>query len=122
MSVHLFNGPIAGAPPEPLLLEAVTIRLIQNSERERFDEELVTKHYLKNANAVGRVLGMSLNIETSGLLCWSFVRRLFTSNSGTSGCTGYRAKSKSGGISSRRMPGFWCWPLPASGPIWPRGY
>ncbi len=56
MSVHLFNGPIAGAPPEPLLLEAVTIRLIQNSERERFDEELVTKHYLKNANAVGRVL------------------------------------------------------------------
>ncbi len=56
MSIHLFNGPIAGAPPEPLLLEAVTIRLIQNSERERFDEELVTKHYLKNANAVGRVL------------------------------------------------------------------
>ncbi len=42
--------------PEPLLLEAVTIRLIQNSEWERFDEELVTKHYLKNANAVGRVL------------------------------------------------------------------
>lgn len=56
MSVHLFDGPIAGTPPEPLLLEAVTVRLIEDSERERFDEELVTKHYLKNANAVGRVL------------------------------------------------------------------
>ena len=56
MSVHLFAGRIAGSPPEPLLLEAVTVRLMQNSERERFDEELVTKHYLQNANAVGRVL------------------------------------------------------------------
>jgi hypothetical protein len=56
MSVHLFDGPITGTPPEPLLLEAVTVRLIEDSERERFDEELVAKHYLKNANAVGRVL------------------------------------------------------------------
>ena len=56
MSVHLFDGSIAGNPAEPLLLEAVTVRLIEDSERERFDEELVTKHYLKNANAVGRVL------------------------------------------------------------------
>ena len=56
MSVHLFDGPIAGTPPEPLLLEAVTVRLVKEEERERFDEELVTKHYLKNANAVGRVL------------------------------------------------------------------
>ena len=56
MSFHLFNGSIAGTPPEPLLLEGVTVRLIEDSERERFDEELVTKHYLKNANAVGRVL------------------------------------------------------------------
>jgi len=39
-----------------MLLEAVTVRLIEERERERFDEELVTKHYLKNANAVGRVL------------------------------------------------------------------
>jgi len=38
------------------VLEGVTVRLIENSERERFDQELVTKHYLKNANAVGRVL------------------------------------------------------------------
>ena len=47
---------LPGILPEPLLLEAVTVRLIEDSERERFDEELVTKHYLKNANAVGRVL------------------------------------------------------------------
>jgi hypothetical protein len=56
MSVHLFDGSIAGNPAEPLLLEAVTVRLIEDVERERFDAELVTKHYLKNANAVGRVL------------------------------------------------------------------
>jgi len=56
MSVHLFDCPIAGTPCEPTLLKAVTVRLIENSERERFDEELVAKHYLKNANAVGRVL------------------------------------------------------------------
>jgi len=41
---------------EPLLLGEVTVRLIEDSERERFDEELVAKHYLKNADAVGRVL------------------------------------------------------------------
>ena len=56
MSVHLFDGWIAGNPAEPLLLEAVSVRLIEDSERERFDQELVTKHYLKNAHAVGRVL------------------------------------------------------------------
>lgn len=56
MSVHLFEGSIAGTPPESLLLEAVTVRLLKDSERERFDEELVAKHYLKNAHAVGRVL------------------------------------------------------------------
>ncbi len=56
MSVHLFDGAISGTPAEPLLLEAVTVRLIEDSERERFDEELVSKHYLKNGNVVGRVL------------------------------------------------------------------
>jgi hypothetical protein len=56
MSVHLFNGSITGTPPEALLLEGVTVRLIDDAERERFDEELATKHYLKNARAVGRVL------------------------------------------------------------------
>ena len=56
MSVHLFDGSIADNPAEPLLLEAVTVRLIEDSERERFDAELIAKHYLKNAKAVGRVL------------------------------------------------------------------
>lgn len=56
MSVHLFDGSIAGTPPEPLVLEEVAVRLIEDSERGRYDEELATKHYLKNANAVGRVL------------------------------------------------------------------
>ena len=56
MSVHLFNGSIAGTPSEPLLLEEVAVRLIEDSERARFDEELLTKHYLKNAHTVGRVL------------------------------------------------------------------
>ena len=56
MAVHLFDGSIAGMPPEPLVLEEVVVRLLEDSERERFDEELVTKHYLKNAQAVGRVL------------------------------------------------------------------
>jgi hypothetical protein len=56
MAVHLFDCSIAGTPPEPMVLEEVAVRLIEDSERERFDEELVNKHYLKNANAVGRVL------------------------------------------------------------------
>jgi hypothetical protein len=34
----------------------VSVRLLERSERERFDEELVSKHYLKNATAVGRVV------------------------------------------------------------------
>ncbi len=34
------------------MLEEVAVRLIEASERGRFDEELVTKHYLKNATAV----------------------------------------------------------------------
>src|SRR5208282_1725806 len=56
MSVHLFNCAIGGTPPESKLLEAVSVRLIEDCERERFDEELATKHYLKNATVVGRAL------------------------------------------------------------------
>jgi hypothetical protein len=56
MSIHLFNAVIKGKPPEPLLLERVSLRLIEDCERERFDQELIRKHYLKNAQAVGRVL------------------------------------------------------------------
>jgi hypothetical protein len=56
MALHLFDSTISGTPPEPLLLGEVTVRLIESSERERFDEELASKHYLKNAHAVGAVL------------------------------------------------------------------
>src|SRR5271169_2842945 len=57
MCVHLSDCPIAGAPQEPELLEGLTVRLIvEDSEREPFDEELAAKHYLKNADVVGRVL------------------------------------------------------------------
>ena len=56
MSVHLFDCLIAQRPPETQLLAEVTVRLMDDSERERFDQELATKHYLKNPNAVGRVL------------------------------------------------------------------
>jgi len=56
MAVHLFNGLIVGNPPEPLLLQELKVRLLEEGERQRFDQELASKHYLKNARAVGRVL------------------------------------------------------------------
>jgi Druantia protein DruA len=56
MSVHLFDGALSGLPAEADLLGQVSLRLIKDSERERFEEELRTKHYLKNGRVVGRVL------------------------------------------------------------------
>jgi hypothetical protein len=56
MSVHLADQIRSGLPPEPRLLKAVTVRLIEESERAAFDELLVREHYLKNATAVGQVL------------------------------------------------------------------
>jgi hypothetical protein len=56
MSVHLFAGVLTGLPVEVSLLAEVTVRLLDDAEQARFDEELRTKHYLKNATAVGRVL------------------------------------------------------------------
>jgi hypothetical protein len=56
MSVHLADNVRAGLPAEPKLLNAVTVRLITESERDRFDQLLETEHYLKNATAVGQVL------------------------------------------------------------------
>ena len=56
MSIHLFDGAPAGLPAEAPLLASVTVRLLEDAERARFDAELTTKHYLKNATAVGRVL------------------------------------------------------------------
>ena len=56
MAVHLVEGGLAGTPAEADVLQEVTLRLIEGSERERFDEQLTTQHYLKSATAVGRVL------------------------------------------------------------------
>src|SRR6266536_43595 len=56
MAVHLADSLAAGLPPEPKLLNAVTVRLITETERDRFDQLLETEHYLKNATAVGQVL------------------------------------------------------------------
>ena len=56
MSVHLVDEVLAQLPPEPRLLPEVSVRLIEESERARFDEVMAREHYLKNANAVGAVL------------------------------------------------------------------
>src|SRR6266436_477993 len=56
MAVHLADAIAAGLPPEPRLLSAVTVRLIAESERERFDHLIETEHYLNNATVVGQVL------------------------------------------------------------------
>ena len=56
MSVHLADSCTVGLPPEPRLLSAVTVRLIIESERDRFDQLLTDEHYLKNPTAVGQVL------------------------------------------------------------------
>src|SRR5271169_504706 len=56
MSVHLADTIAAGLPPEARLLNAVTVRLIAESERERFDHSIETEHYLKNPTVVGQVL------------------------------------------------------------------
>jgi hypothetical protein len=56
MSIHLADDFVGGLPPELKLLSAVTVRLLDESERDRFDELLATQHYLKNPTAVGQVL------------------------------------------------------------------
>jgi hypothetical protein len=63
MSIHLADSLAGGLPPEPRLLSAVTVRLIAESERARFDEFLETEHYLKNPAAVGQVLRYAAEYE-----------------------------------------------------------
>ena len=86
------------------LLEAVTIRLMEDSERKRFDE-VATKHYLKNAQLSGECCGMLPNIGPVGRVVG--VQFGGFSPRPIGGCTGPRAQVKLGGISLRRMPGFW---------------
>lgn len=56
MSVHLLDEIPAQLPEQPRLLKETAVRLVQESERARFDELLAREHYLKNADAVGAVL------------------------------------------------------------------
>jgi hypothetical protein len=56
MSVDLVDEVLAQLPPEPRLLREVGVRLIEASERARFDELMARKHYLKIAQALGAVL------------------------------------------------------------------
>jgi hypothetical protein len=73
MSIHLVDEILAQLPPEPRLLREVSVRLIEEPERARFDELMARKHYLKNAHAVGAVLRYVAEIqgEWVGLLVFS---------------------------------------------------
>lgn len=56
MSIHLSSVVAKGLPQETQLLRQVSVRLIEESERSRFDELLSREHYLKNATVVGQAL------------------------------------------------------------------
>jgi len=57
MSIAHADLILEGLPAESRLLGEVRVRLIQNEEeRQRHDDLLNQEHYLRNANAIGRVL------------------------------------------------------------------
>jgi hypothetical protein len=57
MSIAHAERILEGLPAESRLLGEVTVRLVQtDEERGRHDELLDREHYLRNANAIGRVL------------------------------------------------------------------
>ena len=58
---------------EPDILKRVTLRLLLESERPRFDELIETRHYLSSARMVGRTLRYvaELDGEWVALLCFS---------------------------------------------------
>lgn len=56
MSIQLSAAVIAGLPPEPMLFNEVSVRLIEPAEQSRFGELLAREHYLKNATVVGQAL------------------------------------------------------------------
>ena len=122
MSVHLSDGLITGTPPEPLLLEAVTVRLMEDSERERFDEELVTKHYLKNANAVGRVLRYIAEYRGQWVALLVFSSPAFHIKLRDQWLHWSPRQVKERRHLIAQNARFWSWPLPASGLIWPPGF
>lgn len=45
-----------GMPEEPRVLSAVKVRLIQEAERERYEELIEQEHYLHHARTVGAML------------------------------------------------------------------
>ena len=58
---------------EPEILKRVTVRLLGDEDRARFDALLEQKHYLCNARMVGRTLryGAELDGEWVALACFS---------------------------------------------------
>lgn len=66
MKLHEFSA-------EPEILERVTVRLLREDERQRFDQLLEQKHYLCSARLVGRTLRYvaDLDGEWVALACFS---------------------------------------------------
>ncbi len=56
MSIDLAEAIVEGLPQEPKLLGELSVRLIEELERVRFDELLSREHYLKSATVVGQAL------------------------------------------------------------------
>jgi hypothetical protein len=77
MSIHLSQSVVDGLPQEPKLLHEVRVRLIEPSERSRFDELLAREHYLKNATVVGQVLRYVAEFEGQWLALLVFSSAAF---------------------------------------------
>lgn len=56
MALHLSDVVVPGLPPEPSLWAQIRVRLLEKSERARFDELLAREHYLHNPTVVGQAL------------------------------------------------------------------
>ena len=68
---------MAGLPQEPMLLSDVSVRLLEPSERARFDELLTREHYLKNATVVGQTLRYVAEYERQWLALLVFSSAAF---------------------------------------------
>jgi hypothetical protein len=56
MALHLGHHLPEHSPPEPILLDQINLRLINETERSRFDDLLQREHYLHNPTVVGAAL------------------------------------------------------------------
>src|SRR3989442_15727505 len=77
MSMHLSDSVVAGLPQEPKLLSEVSVRLLEPSERARFDELLTQEHYLKSATVVGQTLRYVAEYERQWLALLVFSSAAF---------------------------------------------